>query len=153
MSDFSEICPLFNTGVFNEVTFPGPMYLSGVLSLVDLLAGTANMDREALSYFTFGRTVVVTEAFIKREVATNTTETTLFLRHKTSGTQALTGTIFGSITLPLTGSAHELGYTWKPFVAFTAKTFTSTDVLALGIASALTVSSGAVALMVRYKEK
>jgi len=151
MSDFSEICPLFNTGVFNEVTFPGPMYLSGVLSLVDLLAGTGAQEKPG--YFTFGRTVIVTEAFIKREVATNTTETTLFLRHKTSGTQALTGTIFGSITLPLTGSAHELGYTWKPFVAFTGKTFTSTDVLALGIASALTVSSGAVALMVRYKEK
>ena len=150
MSDFSEICPLFETGVFNEVTFPGPMYLSAVLTGVNLLAGTGAQAKAG--YFTFGRTVVVTEAFIKRD-SINTTETTLQLFHKTSGTAALAGTVFGSITLPLSASAHELIYTWKPFVAFSPKTFTSTDVLSLQIAAALTVSSGSVTLMVRYKEK
>jgi hypothetical protein len=77
----------------------------------------------------------------------------LILLHKTSGTAALTGTIFGSITLPLTGSAHELSYTWAPFTISAAKTFTSDEVLSLEIAAGLTVSSGAVELIVRYQEK
>ena len=151
MSDFSELCPLFTTGVFNEVTFPGPIYLSAVLTQVNLLAGTVAAAKEG--YFTFGRTVVVTGAFLRRLVATNTTETSLILLHKTSGTAALTGTIFGSITLPLTGSAHFVGFTWAPFIISAEKTFTSDEVLSLQIDAALTVSSGAVELMVKYREK
>jgi len=123
MSDFGELCPLFNTGVFGEVTFPGPMALSGVLSTENLLAGTANQTRELFGYYSFGRTVIVTEAFIKR-LLTNSTEVTLHLRHKLSGTQALVGTIFASCTLPLSGSAHQPGM-WKAFTAFNGKTFTS----------------------------
>jgi len=150
MSDFSELCPLFNTGVFGEVTFPGPMYLSGVLSTENLLAGTAHAS-DALGFFSFGRTVVVTGAFIRRELV-NTTEVTLHLRHKLSGTEALVGTIFASCTLPLSISAHQYGM-WKAFTTFTGKTFASSDILAMSPGNAATVSSGAVALMVRYKEK
>jgi len=148
MSDFGELCPLFNTGVFGEVTFP-VMTLSAKDITVDLLAGSTDQARPG--YFTFGRTVIVTEAFLKRELI-NTTETTLWLKHKTSGTQALTGTVFGSITVPLSMSAHQHGF-WKGFKAFTGKTFTSDEVLCFAVASDLTVSSGKVALMVRYKEK
>jgi uncharacterized membrane protein YjfL (UPF0719 family) len=102
--------------------------------------------------FTFGRTVIVTEAFIKRILTNKTTEATLQLRHKTSATLALSGTIFGSITLAVSGSAHQPPG-WKPFVAFTAKTFISSDVLAMCQVSAANMKSGSVALMVRYKEK
>ncbi len=151
MSDFGELCPLFTTGVFNEVTFPGPMYLSAVLTQVNLLAGTGAQAKAG--YFTFGRTVVVTEAYIRRLSATNTTEVELQLFHKTSGTAALTGTVFGTVTLPLSASQYELGYSWQPFVIAADKTFTSDEVLSLQIGAALTVSSGCVELMVRYKEK
>jgi hypothetical protein len=148
MSDFGELCPLFNTGVFGEVTFP-IMTLSAKDVTADLLAGSTDQARPG--YFTFGRTVIVTEAFLKRELI-NTTETTLWLRHKLSGTQGIIGTVFGSITIPLSMSAHQHGF-WKKFVPFVGRTFTSDEVLALGVASDLTVSSGKVALMVRYKEK
>lgn len=151
MADFSELCPLFKTGVFHEVTFPGPMSLSAVLTQRNLLAGTGAAAKEG--YFTFGRTVVVTNAWIRKEVATNATTTELCLVHKTSGTAALSGTAFATIALASNdGSQFEVGYSWQPFTAFIGKTFTSSEVLSLQIVPAFTVSSGKVALMVRYRE-
>jgi hypothetical protein len=147
MSDFSELCPLFATGVFHCITFPR-VALSTVSVSANLLAGT----NAALTYagnFTFGRTVVVTEAWVRQQSAALSIEGALNLVHKSSA--MITGTIFGSVTLPISVSQAELWYSWKPFVAFTGKTFTSNEVLALQCATR--VSSGAVDLMVRYKEK
>jgi len=150
MSDFSELCPLFETGVFSEVCFVGPMNLSSVGTLKDLLHGTVYVSN-ANGAFTFGRTVIVTEAFLMRNIV-NTIETTIHLRHKTSGTLALSGTIFASCTLPISISAHEAGF-WKEFTSFTGKTFASSDVLAM-IALSTGVDTGQLGgLIVRYKEK
>jgi len=150
MSDFSELCPLFETGVFSEVVFPGPMGLSSVGTLKDLLHGTVYVSCTN-GAFAFGRTVIVTEAFLAR-LATNTIETTVHLRHKTSATLANSGTIFASCTLPVTGSAHQIGF-WKAFTSFTGKTFASSDILAM-IAVSTGVDTGQLGgLIVRYKEK
>ena len=83
MSDFGELCPLFNTGVFHEVVFPGPMNLCNLGTGIDLLYGSAaqTCGGEA-SAFSFGRTVIVTEAFCQRDVTNATTETHLLLFHK-----------------------------------------------------------------------
>jgi hypothetical protein len=151
MSDFSELCPLFNTGVFHEIIFPGPIELSSIGTLKDLLAGTAAGSAGYSSGFSFGRTVIVTEAFIQRGSLTNDTETSLYLKHKTSGTQALGGTIIGTLTLPVSASAHQPPG-WKAFPAFTGKTFSSNEVLALAVLSNAN-DSGYVGLMVRYKDK
>jgi hypothetical protein len=153
MSDFSELCPLFNTGVFNEVTFPGPMPYTAVLTGINLLAGTSAATKDG--YFTFGRTVVVTKAWIRKTTGAPGTVLGLNLLHKTSGTAALTGTIFGSITISVSAGDYEVGYGWQPFTDFSEKTFTSDEVLSLQIAAGLTVDGGGggVELMVRYREK
>jgi len=151
MSDFGELCPLFNTGMFHEIVFPGPIALTDVGTLQDLLAGTANQSGGALaSGFMFGRTVIVTEAFIQNYETTDV-ETSIYLKHKTSGTQACAGTIIGTCTLPVSGSAHGLGM-WKPMVSFVGKTFTSNEVLAL-VKVSTNDDSGSIGLMVRYKDK
>lgn len=150
MSDFSELCPLFETGVFSEVCFPGPINLSSVGTLKDLLLGTAWVSN-ANGAFTFGRTVVVTDAYLAR-LATNTVETNIHLRHKTSATFALSGTIFATCTLPLSGSAHQPGF-YKAFTSFTGKTFASSDVLAMVQLSSAIDSGQLGALIIRYKEK
>jgi hypothetical protein len=149
MSDFSELCPLFETGVFNEICFPGPMGISSVGTLKDLLHGTVYVSC-ANGAFSFGRTVIVTEAFLARLV-TNTIETTIQLRHKTSATLALSGTIFASCTLPISGSAHQPGL-YKAFTSFTGKTFASSDILAM-MAVSTGVDTGQLGgLIVKYKE-
>jgi hypothetical protein len=152
MSDFGELCPLFNTGVFSEVTFPGPIGLSSIGTLENLLVGTSDQARTALGYFTFGRTVVVTEAFIQRLVTNTDGVATLHLRHKSSGTQQVSGTIIAQLTLAATGSSHQPPG-WRPFIPFTGKTFTSDEVLALCMLSCNTVDEGNIGFMVRYKEK
>jgi len=146
MADFSELCPLFATGVFHEVVFPR-IALSTVSISANLLVGTEEgIVRSAM--FTFGRTIVVTGCYVKRCTTVNSIETMLEMAHRT--TQLAIGTVFGSLTLPITESAHQVNYQWAPMVV-TAKTFTSDEVLSFGTNSK--VSSGAVALMVRYREK
>lgn len=151
MSDFSELCPLFNTGVFGEVVFPGPMSLSSVGTLKDLLHGTVFLSGDN-GAFSFGRTVIVTEAFLARQATNTDAEIAIHLHHKTSATLANAGTIFASCTLPVSGSAHQLGF-WKAFTTFTGKTFASSDVLAMIAVSGAQDTGLLAGLIVRYKEK
>lgn len=151
MSDFSELCALFNTGVFNEVVFPN-IPMTAVSSTSNALDGTlpltVSADRDGV--FTFGRTVVVTGAFVRRRVA-NSVEAALLIGHRTSLRAAIT--VFGSLTIPATASSQELWYTWAPFTISASKTFTSAEILNFGIATAIAGSAGTYDLMVRYKEK
>jgi hypothetical protein len=65
MSDFSELCPLFNTGVFTEVTFPNiamsQITASGNGLLGSLTCGAATRT----AVWTFGRTVLINNAFVR----------------------------------------------------------------------------------------
>jgi len=150
MADFGELCPLFNTGMFHEITFPGPIDLTDIGTGVNLLAGSVSQSGGGNSGFSFGRTVIVTEAFIQL-LDTCDAETVIHLRHKLSGTMGIAGTIIGTITLETTGSAHAVPM-WKPMVSFVGKTFTSNEVLALVKVSA-NDDAGQIGLMVRYKDK
>lgn len=147
MSDFSELCPLFNTGVFNEVTF-NDIPMSAVSICANALSGTIRAAHQG--YFTFGRTVVVTGAFVRRLVA-NSVEAALLLQRRASGEAV--GTTFGSLTIPVSVSSHEIPYTWAPFTLSVEKTFTSSDVLGFTLATAIAGSAGVYDLMVRYREK
>jgi hypothetical protein len=149
MSDFSELCPLFNSGVFREITFPS-IALSGVSICANALDGTLRMTSTArVGYFTFGRTVVVTGAFARRDGA-NSVWVDLMLQHRTSGMAV--GTTFGSLTISVTLSGLEI-YTWAPFTIAAGKTFTSDAVLGLTVGSAVAGSTGVYDLIVRYRDK
>ena len=148
MSDFGELCPLFNTGVFNEITFPAVdmnhITLSGN-ALYGSLASSITMNGN----FSFGRTVVVTAAFARRYSNANSVWVTLWLKHLTSATAA--GTAFGTISITPTLSIQDY-YAWKPGVV-TAKTFTSSEILGIAPSLGAAGSMGQYDFIIRYKEK
>jgi hypothetical protein len=146
MSDFSELCPLFETGVFKEVTFPY-VSLTDIEVGVNALMGTITASHGG-AYFTFGRTVVVTGGFVKR---VDTSEAiVLNMQHFTS--VLADATAFGTLSMTTTAIGVDPRY-WAPLPTFTGKTFTSDEVLGFGVATGTAVSAGIYDLIVRYKEK
>jgi hypothetical protein len=152
MSDFSELCPLFETGVFNEVTFDHLVNLTGITPTHNILACGPDLTSDQVSGFSFGRTVVVTEAFLRRYTATadssNNQEMHLRLRHRAS--KAATPTNFGLLTVTTTGSVMT-SYNYNAMTV-TDTTFTSDAVLDLGIGTVTETAMGCYSLIVRYKE-
>jgi len=151
MSDFGELCPLFNTGVFNDVTFPN-IQMTGGTGCGNALLGTltaGSATRTAI--WTFGRTVVVTGGFIKTRVKPTIASTVVLrLMHHTSMLAA--GTEFATCEISTTASGVEL-YTWIPFNTVTAKTFTSSEVLGFTVLTGTASGGGTFDLIVRYKDK
>jgi hypothetical protein len=146
MSDFSELCPLFNTGVFSEILFPG-------IRMTDVtLCGNAldhTLTASSIGDFTFGRTVVVTGAYI-RKVASAAVAMGLQLQHKTS--RLAIGTTFGTQVVSNSITGMAVGQTWVGMTV-TDTTFTSSEVLGLTVAVGTAASGGIFDMIVRYKEK
>ena len=149
MSDFSELCPLFNTGVFNEITFPSiamtKITASGNALLGSLTCGSAT--RTAI--WTFGRTVVVTDAFIRRRYG-GTVEGAGVIQLMHHTTMLAAGSVFGTHTASVTVSGIEYA-TWVP-MAVSDKTFTSNEVLGFTSLTGSALSAGLFDLILRYKE-
>jgi hypothetical protein len=147
MADFGELCPLFNTGVFNELVFPN-VRLTVCTACVNVLFSTADSAASSLGNWTFGRTVIVTDAWLRR-LASADSAVVAELKHHTSNNAV--GTTFASLTVSITLTGFGVYQGWVP-MTLTDTTFTSTDVLGLCGASVVT-SAGAYDLMIRYKEK
>jgi hypothetical protein len=150
MADFGEICPLFNTGVFNEITFPN-IDMRNITLSGNALYGSLFPSITMAGYFTFGRTVVITDAYVKRtDGASVTISVNLYLKHFSS--VAVAGTVFASASVTSLLSVMD-SYTFYPFTFSTSQTFTSTDIL--GIAPSLGAVSGVGSfdLIVRYRDK
>lgn len=146
MSDFGEICPLFNTGVFSEILFPG-IRMTDVTLCGNALDHTLTAD--SIGDFTFGRTVVVTGCYVRKN-ASAAIDQSLELQHKTS--RLAIGTTFGTLVVANTVTGMAVGQTWKGMTV-TEKTFTSSEVLGLTVAVGTAASGGIFDIMVRYKEK
>ncbi len=102
------------------------------------------------TWFTFGRTVVITGAFIRRyDISSQTVTVNLYLKHFTSA--SATGTVFGTGTIPMTVSLNDL-YSYISCVV-TSKTFISSDILGLAPSLGAVSGVGSYDLIVRYKEK
>ena len=138
MSDFSSLCPLFNTGMYSELTLP---YCN---------AGGVSATEVVDAGYPFGRSVIVTAAYLKKHTAFGATATgaKLYLCRQTSASAA--ATVFASIVL----SATDTVVVPKQWAAFTvtAKTFGATKVLALRTNKSRTGMKH-VSVIVRYKEK
>lgn len=147
MSDFGELCPLFNTGVFSEITFPYVRLSDTTLCGNYLVASVAAMA-SGCGYASFGRTVVVTGAWVRKQTL-GESNAVVVLKHHT--TLNAVGTVFASMTISVSVTGHTPGYAWIPLTV-TETTFTATDVLAMATASVV-VSAGVMDLMVRYREK
>jgi hypothetical protein len=150
MADFGEICPLFNTGLFNEITFPN-LALTGFSTECNALIGTVSTTSTLLAgWFTFGRTVVVTGAYVRRnKTSTTGDQVYLDLQYRTS--PRATPSTIGTYIMSLTSDQVDQ-FSWVP-MAVTAHTFTSTDVLGFSLESVQAASAGTYDLIVRYKEK
>jgi len=147
MSDFGELCPLFNTGVFDEITFPN-VKMSVCTLCENALYASVAAAASSVADFNFGRTVVVTGAWV-RKLVVNESAVVLQLMHHT--TKNAVGTAFGSLVVSATVTGYNVGYGYYSMVVV-EQTFTSTDILGLSGKSVVT-SGGAYDLIVRYKEK
>jgi len=147
MSDFGELCPLFETGVFKEITFPA-IRLTDITASGNALWGTQTAAHAG--YFTFGRTVVVTEVYVRRtENTTVKGETNIHLN--ILATELAANTIFGTFTASTTTDGAD-NLTWGKGVV-TAQTFTSSDILGISVATGTAASGGIFDFILRYKEK
>jgi len=146
MSDFGELCPLFNTGVFNEVTFPN-VALTHVAASGNALIGTILTASHA-GWFTFGRTVIVTGAWI-RPRSNPVLSQSVWLGK--CGSEQAVPTIFGTSWMDATATVEK--YTYMPITVAASATFSSTDVLCLTVGTITESGAGTYDLIVRYKEK
>jgi hypothetical protein len=150
MSDFSELCPIFNTGVFNEITFPNINMCAITLS-GNALYGSLFPSITMQGYFTFGRTVVITEAFVRRLDASSVTiSVNLYLKHFSS--VAAAGTVFASASVTSV-TANLDPHAYYPFTFSVSQTFTSTDILGLAPSVGAVSGVGSFDLIVRYRDK
>jgi len=140
MSDFSSLCPLFNTGVYSEVTFPTVTVAS---------ISTTTTIGPAIP---FGRSVIVTGAYVKRTADISSTVTyTVKLAKMTAWSVKISGaTVFASCKISSTATAYPITR-YKAFTV-TAKTFNATDLLVVKN-SKNEASMTTLDLIVRYKEK
>jgi hypothetical protein len=147
MSDFSELCPLFNTGVYNEVSF-------GTLKFTNC-STTNNAFNGALTaaahpgVFKFQRTVIVTKVYAQKQGAAGTAVVLTAGRRAGTGTAAKT--VFASCAWTSTDTKYMAGRMLS-FTQASAKTFLAADVLDFGTKTSVT-DPGKYCVIVRYKEK
>jgi len=148
MSDFSELCPLFNTGVYNELTID-QITMSGCSTTMNALGGIAARAGHPGS-FKFGRTVVVTKIYAKKLVTG--TAASIFLlatRMATSGSAAMT--VFASLEMSITVTVHCVNR-YRAMTQAANQTFLAADVLGFSAKTKKT-NGGKFGFIVRYKEK
>ena len=101
MSDFSELCPLFTTGVYNEL-YLGDMTLSIYDSATYNFLSNPGSPATCPSSFRFGRSVVVTECWVKRKTqATPLSHTICVYIGRRTGTGSAVQSLFGTITFSM----------------------------------------------------
>jgi hypothetical protein len=138
MADFSALCPLFNTGVKNELYIP---YFT-----LNALSTTARVLGKLPP---FGRSVTVTTIYVRPTTKWPSTTAALTFKagHATSQLVAsATYTVFASLKI-------SKSYTTKKWYAMTttAKNFSPGNVIRFSVSSKETCKG--VELIVRYKEK
>jgi len=152
MSDLSELCPLFETGVFGEVTFHRLVNLTGLTTGGNALADPIITAGTQGGVFVFGREVVVTDCFIRKCLRTangsNHTQELMRLRHRNSA--GATPTAFGLATVTTTSSVYTQ-HTWWP-MTLTDTTFTANAVLDFSHTTLSETAVGSYDLIVQYKE-
>ena len=154
MSDFSELCPLFSTGVYNEL-YLGEMTLSAyTLDLYNFM-GSAGDAATAPTSLGFGRTVVVTEVWAKRHgTVTAYTATLCIVVGRRTGSGTATVSAFGTLTLSVSSavSGYAPQLRWIP-IGPSSFTLNTADFLHIGALSNETDSAEQIEFIVQYREK
>jgi hypothetical protein len=148
MTDFSEMCPLFETGVFTEFTFP-EVSITDISSDANALMFSVDAKASTCADFNFGRTIVITDAWVRSRSAPAGSGYLHLVHH---ATLRAAGTIFGTFSMTVTVVGHDRS-SWVKFQALTDTTFDSAAILGLRLATATTDPGALIDLMIRYKEK
>jgi hypothetical protein len=140
MSDFSALCPLFNTGVYGCVTFP---------TITVASISTTTTIGPAVP---FGRSVIVTAAYVRRaaDISSTVTYTVKLAKMAAWSTKIAGATVFASCKISSTATAYPISR-YKAFTV-TAKTFSATDLLVVKNSQKET-NMTTLDIIVRYKEK
>lgn len=146
MSDFSQLCPLFNAGVYSELCIAN-IGFSGISTTMNALAG-ARVRATNPASVKFQRTVVVTKVYVQKQVDSGTAPIIIAKRHASTGTAA--GTAFASLLFSTTTTVNPVGRLRA--MTTTAKTFLAADVLGFSAKTKKT-NGGRYNFIVRYKEK
>ena len=149
MSDFSEMCPLFSTGVYNELHIGRISTTLYTAATMNFLNGPCDIDTAPTS-FSLGRTVVVTNMWVRR-IAGVAAATLSILIGRQSDTGTAPATIFGTLTLNSAVTAFpDIRYHWNPVTTITSFTVNSDDYLFVGCGGE---GEGTVDVIVQYREK
>lgn len=140
-TDFSALCPLFNTGVYSELTIPGPLLQDNLASTTTKLAGVI-----------FGRSVIVTAAYLAKMTALATVSLNPTVKLYRQASWASAGTCFASFEISKTTTVQILNK-WLAFTIAAAKTFSATQWLTVRGDKGRSNGKSVYGVIVRYKEK
>jgi len=149
MSDFSSLCPLFNTGVYNEMTIPYITF-SGCSTTMNALGGIKTRKASPASV-KFQRSVVVTKIFHAKVVTPGTAAIYCAMRMVTSATAAMTA--FASLKTSATATVSAyLVNRYRAMTQAANQTFLAADALGFSLKTKKT-NGGIASFIVRYKER
>jgi len=140
-TDFSALCPLFNTGVYSELTIPGPLVQDNLASTTTKLAGIL-----------FGRSVIVTAAYLAKMTAIATVSSNPTVKLWRQSSWGAVGTVFASFEISKTTTVQIVNK-WLAFTLAAAKTFSATQWLTVRGDKGRENGKSIFGVIVRYKEK
>jgi hypothetical protein len=140
MANFSQLCPLFNTGVYSEITFP---------TIIVASISTTTTIGPAVP---FSRSVIVTHAYLRRtaDISTTVTYSCYLAKMAAWSVKVAAATVFATCKVSASATAYPVSR-YKAFTV-TAKTFNATDLLVVKN-SKNEANMTTIDVIVRYKEK
>ena len=132
MSDFSELCPIFNTGVSNELylgTFTTSVYYHSTTLTLNFLSN-ASVPPDVPSSFRFGRTILVTGWWTRKKIANNNSATVHITIGRRTGSGTAAASIFGTATFSVGITAFpDIVNAWRAGYMTTSMTLHTADCL------------------------
>jgi hypothetical protein len=140
-TDFSALCPLFNSGMYSELTIPG-VFSTASKSTTTRFAGII-----------FGRSVIVTAGYLAKMTALASATAKCKIALCRAASWGATASVFATLQLSKTTTVQIL----NKYIAFTqaaAKTFSATQMLIIKSRTASKATGKSVrGFVIRYKEK
>lgn len=156
MSDFGELCPIFETGVYNELylgEFTTSVYYTSNTLTLNFLGSTSGLPAVAPASFRLGRTVVVTDWWVRKRVANNNSATVNITIGRRTGSGTAAASLFGT-------ASFSVGITAFPDIVNAWRAGYMTACMTLATADCLNFSNSVgeddcptVDIMIKYREK
>lgn len=159
MSDFGELCPIFNTGVHNELylgRFTTSIYYNSITAVTassNNFLSSPGLAADAPSSLRLGRTVVVTGWWTRKKVANNNSATVNIIIGRRTGSGTAAMSIFGTATYSVGITAFpDIVNAWRAGYMTTSMTLHTAD--CLSITNTVGEDDGpTLDVIVQYREK